>query len=231
MESIAELSVFPEILYEDNHIIAINKPAGMLSQSDGSDSEDVLTALKAFIKTRDQKPGNVFLGLVHRLDRPVSGAMVLAKTSKAASRLSSAFRQRAVKKIYRSVVEGDATQMHRETHGELNHRLDRDEKNRITRVCETGGKSARLLWDTLKSASHRSWIEVDLKTGLSHQIRAQFAAIGHPIIGDSKYGARQIILGHTGVIALYCHQMTVPHPTRGETINVTAPAPTFWGQI
>ena len=222
---------FPKILYEDNHIIAINKPAGMLSQADGSNGPDILTEIKAFIKNRDHKPGNVFIGLVHRLDRPVSGALVLAKTSKAASRLSAAFRQRTVVKTYRAVVEGDATSQQQQTGGRLIHNLIRDEKTRVTHIAPTGGKVARLQWKMSQASSHRSWVTVNLETGLAHQIRAQLASIGHPIVGDRKYGARQIILDHPGVIALYCYQLCVPHPTRDETIAITAPPPDFWSSL
>ncbi|MBN2715589.1 MAG: RluA family pseudouridine synthase [Deltaproteobacteria bacterium] len=222
---------FPEILYEDNHIIAINKPAGYLSQSDGSSAPDVLNSLKAFIKQRDSKPGNVYLGLVHRLDRPVSGVLVIARTSKSASRLSAAFRERTVIKMYRAVVQGDVTRIHHETAGRLVHRLLRDERTRISQITDQEGKPASLSWRVLRTALHRSWIEVALETGLPHQIRAQLAAVGHPIVGDRKYGAKQTILNEKGVIALYCHEMQVPHPISGNTFSVRAPSPAFWKDL
>lgn len=224
-------SLSANILYEDNHVIVIDKPAGLLSQGNGVGQSDVLTEIRAMIKERDNKPGNVFLGLVHRLDRPVSGVLMLAKTSKAASRLSAAFRNRSVTKIYRAAVEGDIRYRHAETNGRLIQRLERDQAARVTRIAENGGKEARLTFQIIRAQPHRSWIEIELETGLPHQIRAQLAASGHPIVGDRKYGARQLILNHKGVVALYCHSMSVKHPTRDEILSVVAPSPPFWHSL
>jgi 23S rRNA pseudouridine1911/1915/1917 synthase len=226
--SLSLKSLSANILYEDNHVIVIDKPAGLLSQGNGIGQPDVLTEIRAMMKERDNKPGNVFLGLVHRLDRPVSGVLMLAKTSKAASRLSAAFRNRSVTKLYRAAVEGDIRQRHAETGGRLIHRLEREQATRVTRVSDSSGKEARLTFQIIGAQPHRSWIEIELETGLPHQIRAQLATIGHPIVGDRKYGARQLILNHKGVIALYCHSMSVKHPTRDELLSVAAPAPPFW---
>jgi 23S rRNA pseudouridine1911/1915/1917 synthase len=214
----------PVILYEDNHVIAIGKPAGMLSQADLSGDLDVLTFVKAFIKRRDGKPGNVFLGLVHRLDRPVAGAMILAKTSKAASRLSAQLRERSARKIYRAVVEGTPEP----GQAELIHRLDRDRAARLTRVVAEGGKEARLSYRVLESAGSRSLVEVDLGTGLPHQIRAQLAAVGHPIVGDRKYGSAEALAGGPGRIALYSRSITFAHPVSREPVSVTADPPAGW---
>ncbi|MBN2529444.1 MAG: RNA pseudouridine synthase, partial [Deltaproteobacteria bacterium] len=132
---------------------------------------------------------------------------------KAASRLAKAFRERKVTKIYRAVVEGDATKAVHAREGRLTHQLKRDEKIRFTRVVESGGKEARLWWRVLSAMAHRTWLEIELETGLSHQIRCQLAAAGHPIVGDKKYGARQRILNIQGTIALYCYRLKVKHPT------------------
>jgi 23S rRNA pseudouridine1911/1915/1917 synthase len=207
-------------LYEDNHVLVVNKPSGMLSQGDLTGDLDVLTAAKQIIKQRDDKPGNVFLGLVHRLDRPVSGVMLLAKTSKCASRLSLQFRERTTTKIYWARVEGvpDATQ------GELRHRLGKDPKTRITRaVSGAQGKEARLRYRVLDTQSDTSLLEVTLITGLSHQIRAQLSALGHPVVGDKKYGSRHPF--RPGAIALMSKSITFSHPTKKETITVCADLP------
>ncbi len=176
------------ILYEDNHILAVAKPAGLLSQGDLSGDLDVLTVVKQMIKTRDQKPGNVYLGLVHRLDRPVGGVMVLAKTSKAAGRLSSQFRERTTQKIYHAVVEGRMST----PQAELTHRLAKDRKSRVTKVVppHLDGKIAKLSYEVVDADNGLSLLSVRLITGLSHQIRVQLSAIGHPIVGDRKYGAK-----------------------------------------
>lgn len=217
-------SVAPAILYEDNHVIAVNKPPGMLSQGDLSGDLDVLTAVKEHIKRRDQKPGNVFLGLVHRLDRPVGGVMVIAKTSKAAGRLSSQFRERAALKIYRAAVSGEPG----EQEATLEHFLQKDRATRITRVVADGasGKPARLAYRVMEVRPPLSLLEITLMTGLSHQIRVQLAAIGHPVAGDRKYGSK---LPHRqGEIALYAHSIAFEHPVKKTPVTVIAHAPSGW---
>ena len=211
------------VLFEDNHVLVVEKPAGMLSQGDLSGDLDVLTVVKQFIKTRDRKPGNVYLGLVHRLDRPVGGVMVTAKTSKAAARLSAQFRERSCEKIYHAVVSGTPEPVERE----LRHRLEKDRATRVTRVV-TGdrGKEARLRFRVLETANDRSLLEVHLITGLSHQIRVQLAASGHPIAGDKKYGAT--LPYKPGVIALFAAAIRFAHPVSKEPITVTARVPNDW---
>lgn len=210
-------------LYEDNHVLVVHKPAGMLSQGDLSGDLDVLTAAKQIIKERDQKPGNVFLGLVHRLDRPVGGVMVTAKTSKGAARLSAQFRERSTTKIYWAVVQGRPEL----PEAELCHRLEKDSSTRITKVVDgTRGKEARLRYRVLQSEPDRSLLEVQLITGLAHQIRAQLSAAGHPIAGDRKYGAT--LPYASGIIALYAKSICFSHPVTKEPVTVEAPLPPNW---
>jgi 23S rRNA pseudouridine1911/1915/1917 synthase len=212
------------ILYEDNHLLVIDKPAGMLSQADLSGDVDVLTTIKELIRRRDGKPGNVYLGLVHRLDRPVAGAMLLAKTSKAAARLSRQFREREPAKLYRAVVAGSPEA----DAGELTHKLEKDQSARVTRVIAIGGKIGRLRYRVLARRSASALLEVELLTGLPHQIRAQLAAIGCPILGDRKYGAPAHLDRGPGVIALYSRSIAFRHPVRDEIVTVEAPPPPHW---
>ncbi len=213
-----------DILYEDNHVVAVDKPAGMLSQADLSGDLDVLTVVKDLIKRRDGKPGNVYLGLVHRLDRPVAGAMLLAKTSKAASRLSAQFRERETVKLYRAVVLGAPEP----AEAELTHELAKDQASRVTRVVRTGGKAARLRYSVLERRDAVSLVEIELHTGFAHQIRAQLSAIGHPVCGDVKYGAPSHLASGRGAIALYSRSISFKHPVRDERITVEAKAPPHW---
>ena len=208
-----------EILYEDNHIIAAVKPSGVLSQSDGSGAPDMLTLLKAYIKEKYNKPGNVYLGLVHRLDRNVSGVMVFARTSKAASRLSAQIREHTTEKLYYAVVEGKVS-----GEGTLRNWILKDEKTNTVKVLdreEKGAKFAELSYRAVDSTDGTTLLEVDLKTGRSHQIRAQLAASGHPITGDVKYGRA----GGKDRIALMCHSMTIDHPTSKERMTFKCDMP------
>ena len=209
-------------LFEDNHVLAVCKPFGMLSQGDLTGDLDVLTVAKQIIKTRDQKPGNVFLGLVHRLDRPVGGAMLVAKTSKAAARLSAQFRERSTEKIYWAVVTGCPAA----PEAELCHRLQKDSATRVTRVVASGGKEARLRYRVLETAEDRSLLEVRLITGLSHQIRAQLCTIGHSIVGDRKYGATLSYV--QGAVALFSKSIRFDHPTKKMPVTVEATIPSNW---
>jgi len=213
-----------EILFEDNHVLAVNKPPGMLSQSDLTGDLDLLTYAKETIRRRDNKPGNVYLGLVHRLDRPVGGTMLIAKTSKAAGRLSKQFRERETKKIYRAVVVGAVET----ASGTLRHRLSKDGAKRVTRVvgaAETG-KNAELNFEVMEKQNGKSLLEIELITGLSHQIRAQLSAMGHPVLGDLKYGAKAPLPG--GNIALFAKSITFAHPTKNNAVTVAANPPENW---
>ena len=217
---ITEIAYGVKIIYEDNHIIVAIKPAGVLSQSDGSNAPDMLTILKAYIKEKYKKPGEVFLGLVHRLDRPVSGVMVFARTSKAASRLSEQIRSRKVDKIYRCVVTGVL-----EGEGRLENYISKDELSNTVTVSDfekPGFKASYLDYRAVSSKDGMTLTEVRLGTGRSHQIRAQMAHSGHPIIGDQKYGKKD---NRTKDIALEAYKLSFEHPVKREFITFEAPVP------
>ena len=216
------LTVFEgiKILYEDNHLIVCIKPAGVLSQSDGSGSPDMLNILKRYIKEKYEKPGEVYLGLVHRLDRPVSGVMVFARTSKAASRLSEQIRTRKVEKLYRCVVSGVL-----EGSGRLENYISKDEDRNIVTVIDSekpGFKASYLDYRALDSQDGITMVEVKLGTGRSHQIRAQMAHSGYPLIGDQKYGDKD---KRCKDIALEAYKLSFEHPVKREFITFEAPLP------
>jgi len=208
-----------DIIFEDNHLLVINKPAGALSQPDGSSAKDVLTFYKNYLKKRDKKPGNVFLGLVHRLDRPVGGVLVLAKTSKAAGRLSEQIRNRTVKKTYLVVVEG-----YTPVNALLEGYIKKDRKlNKVSVINKPahGAKIAQLTYIKLESYQNLSLLEVDLQTGRPHQIRAQMADSGYPVYGDQKYGKAEINKNP----ALFSHMFNLEHPTQKTRMNFKALPP------
>ena len=220
VSQVKEISNGVKVLYEDNHIIVAIKPAGVLSQSDGSDGPDMLTILKAYIKKEYSKPGEVYLGLVHRLDRPVSGVMVFARTSKAASRLSEQIRTRKVEKIYRCVVNGVL-----EGEGRLENYISKDEDRNIVTVIDKekpGFKASYLDYKALASKDGLTMVEVKLGTGRSHQIRAQMAHSGYPLIGDQKYGDKD---KRCKDIALEAYKLSFEHPVKREFITFEAPLP------
>lgn len=217
---VKEISNGVKVLYEDNHIIVAIKPAGVLSQSDGSPAPDMLTIIKAYIKEEYSKPGEVYLGLVHRLDRPVSGVMVFARTSKAASRLSEQIRTRKVEKIYRCVVNGVL-----EGEGRLENFISKDEDKNIVTVSDKekpGFKASYLDYRALASKDGITMVEVKLGTGRSHQIRAQMAHAGYPLIGDQKYGDKD---KRCKDIALEAYKLSFEHPVKREFISFEAPIP------
>lgn len=208
------------IIFEDNHVLVAFKPAGILSQEDSTGAPDMLTILKTFIKVRDEKPGNVWLGLLHRLDRPVSGVMVFAKTSKCASRISEQIRQRKVVKRYKAVVSG----LFELKEGSLENYILKDSKTNTVKVFDRpapDAKKARLDYKVLAEDKGMSLIEVELETGRSHQIRAQMAHSGHPLLGDRKYGR-----GEDGFdIALQSYLIGFSHPVSGEYMEYEIPLP------
>lgn len=217
---VTEIAHGVKVLYEDNHIIVAIKPCGVLSQSDGSGNPDMLTILKAYIKEKYSKPGEVYLGLVHRLDRPVSGVMVFARTSKAASRLSEQIRTRKVEKIYRCVVKGVL-----EGSGRLENYIFKDESRNMVTVSETerpGYKTSYLDYKALASKDGLTLVEVKLGTGRSHQIRAQMAHAGYPLFADQKYGEAD---KGCKDIALEAYKLTFEHPVKREFITFEAPIP------
>lgn len=212
-----------KVLYEDNHIIVVIKPAGVLSQSDGSNNPDMLSILKAYIKEKYSKPGEVYLGLVHRLDRPVSGVMVFARTSKAASRLSEQIRTRKVEKIYRCVVKGVL-----DGSGRLLNYICKDEESNIVTVAgspKPGYKESYLDYRAIESKEGVTLVEVKLGTGRSHQIRAQMAYNGYPILGDRKYGDAD---RNCKDIALEAYKLSFEHPVKRESVTFEAPVPSSY---
>ena len=191
------------IIYEDNHLLVVEKPINIPVQADSSHDLDFLTILKDFIKKRDNKPGNVYLGLIHRLDRPVGGVMVFAKTSKCASRLSEQVRERILKKEYYAIVEGKL-----EKSGVLKDYLLKNSKNNTVYV-DKRGKEAILEYNLLEYKNGLSLVNINLKTGRSHQIRVQFSSRNHPLYGDQRYN-KNAIPGQQ--IALFAHSLTLNHP-------------------
>ena len=207
-----------KIIYEDNHIIVVEKKPNIPSQSDKTGDIDMLTIVKDYIKEKYNKPGNVYLGLVHRLDRPVGGIMIFAKTSKAASRLSNQVREKIFKKEYLAVVDGKFE--HKK--GSLRDYLYKDERNNISKVVNKEKKNAKLAsldYEVLKynSVKNLSLVKINLHTGRHHQIRVQLANFNHSIFGDQKYGTR----GKGKQIALWAYKLTIIHPITKKEMEFT----------
>jgi 23S rRNA pseudouridine1911/1915/1917 synthase len=221
-----------EVLFEDNHCLAVNKPAGLLSQGDGSSAPCLVDLATHYLRTRYAKRGNVYLGLLHRLDRPTSGVVLLAKTSKAAGRLSAQFRSGSIGKLYWAIVEGSTT----EREGEWIDLLEKDsQRNRsgVVVAPSSSSKEARVAFRVLSRGGSLTKLELRPKTGRSHQLRVQLAQRGLPIVGDGKYGARRRLRALDGHlrIALHARQLTFTHPTRLEAISVDAPVPADWPEL
>jgi 23S rRNA pseudouridine1911/1915/1917 synthase len=213
-----------EILYEDNHCLAVAKPAGALSTHFQGKDETLDRAVKAYLKERYQKPGNVFLGVVHRLDRPVSGVLLFARTSKAAARLSEQFREGTIEKVYWAIVEGDL----QKNAGTLEDWLLKDKKAGRVEVVEPrtpGARQALLHFQRRGGHGGLTWVEVRPQTGRTHQLRVQLAHHGFPIYGDARYGSV-----HTfgPAIALHARSLTFLHPVRYEPLTLTADLPRAW---
>ena len=211
-----------KILYEDNHIIVVVKKPGIPTQEDKTGDKDMLTIVKEYIKEKYNKPGNVYLGLVHRLDRMVGGVMVFAKTSKAASRISEYIRQKNVKKRYLAVVNGTLPVSDQKV--ELRNYLVKNERLNMSRVVDSttkGSKEAILEYKVLKNFTYNgkdySLVDIDLHTGRHHQIRLQFAHIGHPLYGDVKYGQKVNKVGQN--LALFSYYLSFFHPTKDEYLE------------
>lgn len=210
------------VLYEDNHLLIINKSAGEIVQGDKTGDCPLVESLKDYLKEKYNKPGNVFLGLVHRLDRPVSGVVVFAKTSKALSRMNELFRQDQVRKIYHAIVERAPTA----SEGTLVHFLKKNEKQNKSYVVGRqveGAKKAELSYRTLGDSDRYTLLEVTLKTGRHHQIRTQLSANGTVIKGDLKYGARRS--NPDGSISLHARSIDFIHPVSKIPIHILAPYP------
>jgi 23S rRNA pseudouridine1911/1915/1917 synthase len=213
-----------EVLYEDNHLLAVNKPAGLPTMGTPGGRPTLLTVAKEYVKARYQKPGNVYLGVMSRLDAPVTGVVLLARTSKAAARLTEQFRSHTVQKTYWAVVEG----VLEPAAGSLVDWLGHDDRHRRMHIVGRtmpDAREARLSYKRLKVIEGNSWLEVELETGRKHQIRLQLAHHGHPIIGDRKYGSRESFpIG----IALHARRLVVSHPTTGARLEFEAPLPETW---
>lgn len=211
-----------KVLYEDNHIIVINKAAGEIVQGDKTGDASLCDTMKAYIKEKYAKPGNVFIGLPHRLDRPVSGIVVFAKTSKALERLNRMFSEGSVKKIYWALTKG----IPQPAEAELVSWILRNEKmnKSFSYPKEVKGSKRAILHYRLAAASQNyNLIEVELKTGRHHQIRCQLSSIGCPIKGDLKYGAQRS--NPDGSISLHARYIEFVHPVSKEQIAITAPLP------
>ena len=211
-----------DILYEDNHLMVVNKHCGDLVQSDPDGTEALEDEIKAMIKVRDHKPGAVFVGVVHRIDRPVSGAVVFAKTSKALARLNEMIRSQQIRKTYWAITENRPS----EEEGTLRHWIVRNAKTNRSHAHlkpKGDGKEAILDYRILGASTNYTLVEVDLKTGRHHQIRAQLGAIGCTIKGDLKYCAKRS--NPDGGISLHSRRVEFAHPVGGKLISVVAPVP------
>lgn len=212
----------PQILFEDNHLLVINKPPGVLAQGDNTKDRSVLDIVKNIIKIRDEKTGKVYLGLVHRLDRPTSGVMVLAKTSKALSRLNKQFAEKTTSKTYWAIVSGTAA----DTPTRLSHFLIRKQaqnKSYAHRKEVPNSKFSELIYTKKRDLDRYTLLEIELLTGRHHQIRAQLSAEELIIKGDLKYGAKRP--NKDGSIHLHARKLTIIHPTLKKPISFTAPPP------
>jgi 23S rRNA pseudouridine1911/1915/1917 synthase len=217
-----------KILYEDNHLIGVYKPAGILVQGDKSGDISLMDEVKNYLKERYQKQGNVFLGLIHRLDRNVSGIVLFAKTSKGASRLSEQWREHTVEKEYHAVVVGKPEQKQ----GILKHWLVKDENKNKTTVYDkqvSGSLPAELRYELIQSSSSYSLLKIILGTGRSHQIRSQLSFIGHPIAGDIKYGAPDPLPDHE--LALSATSLSFNLATIAERKTISVPVPQSWTKL
>lgn len=204
------------VIYEDNHIIVVEKPCNIPSQADKTGDKDMLTLVKEYIKEKYNKPGEVFVGLVHRLDRPVGGIMVFARTSKGASRLSDSIRKNEFSKTYLAVVNGKFDKKY----GAFENYLYKNEalnKSMVVSSDKKGAKLAKLNYEVLEEGKQNSLVKIDLETGRHHQIRVQFSNAGHSLIGDQKYGKAE----PNTQIALWAYKLEFKHPTKDEILSFT----------
>jgi len=211
-----------QVLFEDNHIIIVNKRAGDIVQGDKTQDKPLSEVVKEYIKEKYNKPGNVYLGVVHRLDRPTSGIVIFARTSKALERLNKLLREKKIQKTYWAVVKNAPKQ----TKGTLVNFLKKNPKNNKSSVFSKeidGSKRAILHYQLIKSLNHYSLLEIDLETGRHHQIRVQLSFIGSSIKGDLKYGAQRS--NKDGSIHLHARKIHFIHPVSKEDINIVAPLP------
>ena len=222
----------PAILLEDNHCLVVNKPAGMLSQGDISGDASLVDWARSYWKRKYAKPGNVYVGLVHRLDRPTSGIVLLARTSKAASRLSEQFRQGQVRKTYFAICEGTPSVQA----GVWEDQLSKDpQTNKVAIAPREGGPGqiARVQYEIIDQRQEHFGIILEPMTGRGHQLRVQLASRGMPIVGDQKYGAKARLTASDGLprIALHAARVSFKHPTKSEICEVEAPLPSDWPDV
>jgi len=211
------------VFYEDNHLLVLYKPSGLLVQADKPGNVCLLELARTWIQKRHHKPGRAFLGLVHRLDRPVAGVMLFARTSKAAARLSDQIRSRKIRKVYLAVVEGRPPR----PSGRLVHHLERRRHaSRLVDQATPLSREARLAYRVLDAAGGRRLVEIELETGRRHQIRLQLARIGCPVVGDVRYGAALPLASRQ--IALFAKQIALEHPARRDPLTFTSPLPAGW---
>jgi 23S rRNA pseudouridine1911/1915/1917 synthase len=218
-----------EILHEDNHCLAVNKPAGVLSQGDSTGDSTIVDEVRDYLKAAYSKPGNVYVGLVHRLDRQTSGVLLLARTSKGAARLSEQFRDGLVEKTYLAVAEGAWP----DESGEWSDWLIKDERTNVVATVgpdTSGSQRANVAYRVLDRSANRVTFELRPTTGRGHQLRVQLASRGLPIVGDRKYGAssRLVALDGHPRIALHARRLRFKHPTRPEHLTIEASIPADW---
>lgn len=213
-----------EVLYEDNHLLAVNKPVDLPTMGVAADKPSLLSVAKDYIRDKYNKPGNVYLGIVSRLDAPVSGVVLIARTSKAAARLTKQFKERSVQKVYWALVEPKFGP----PRGELVDWVRHDDRHRRVHLAEPdtqGAKEARLEYRLLRRLSRASLVEVQLLTGRKHQIRVQLAGMGFPVMGDRKYESRRKF---PAGIALHSKSLAFDHPVGGGRVELSAPLPRSW---
>ena len=216
-----------QVLHEDNHLIAVNKPAGALVQGDQTGDVPLSEVVKNYIKIRYNKPGDVFLGVIHRLDRPVSGAVVFARTSKGLSRMNALFKKREIQKTYLAISRNRPDPIT----GHLTHFIAKDRSRNVAkafhtlsnRAAEMKAKESSLDYEVIGEVDNRVLLQVKPHTGRPHQIRVQLSSIGCPIVGDIKYGDEQP--NHNGSIHLHCHQLAFIHPVKKEPVVIKAEPP------
>ncbi|MBX3443603.1 MAG: RNA pseudouridine synthase [Planctomyces sp.] len=224
-----------EILCEDGPVLAINKPSGLISQGAPQGVDSAVGLVKAYIARKYDKPGNVYLGVPHRLDRPVSGVLLFSRNSKCAARLAEQFHERQVRKVYRACLERP-TQPAQGTLVDWLYRVPEQPRVELSREGAEGAKRAELSYRTLAVHQGRALVEIELHTGRMHQIRIQFGSRGWPIVGDRQYGARTEFPGGCGPeddprdrpIALHAWSLTIQHPIRYDPLTIVAPLPRSW---
>ena len=219
----------PKVLFEDNHLIIVNKPAGYLSQGDATGDIDMTEITKQYIKVKYDKPGLVFLGLAHRIDRPVSGALIMCRTSKALSRMTELFKKREIKKTYHAIIMNRPPNVSDRLVSYLRKDTKRN-KSKVSKKPFQGAKEAVLSYTQISEIGNHSLLEVNLETGRPHQVRAQLSHYKMPILGDAKYQPQAPL--HDMSIALHSRSLEFIHPVKKEPVRVTAAYPnTEWWNI